>query len=210
MHTLVAVTAGLSTPSTTRQVAELIAQAAATRLNQSGYEANITVIELRELATDLAGAMTSSGLLTPALNRAIEQVTGADGLILVTPVFKASYSGLFKMFFDAIDAQAIVGIPTVIAATAGSARHSLVLDHALRPLMSYLRATVMPTAIFAATEDFGSDQGTQLGARINKAADELARAIAGTTPTAPAREESFLGLLRQHDGAQSTDAETTM
>lgn len=201
MYTLTAITAGLSTPSTTRQIAEQIAQATSNHLGKAGHEVEVTTIELRDLASDLASAMTSGGLLTPSLQKAIDQTTGADGLILVTPVFKASYSGLFKMFFDALDAQAIVGTPTVIAATAGSPRHSLVLDYSLRPLLSYLRATIMPTGIFAATEDFGGDQSGALTKRIDKAGGELAQAVAGAAPTQATQEESFLGLLQQHGGA---------
>ncbi|WPF65182.1 MULTISPECIES: FMN reductase [unclassified Corynebacterium] len=201
MYTLTAITAGLSTPSTTRQIAEQIAQAASEQLGQAGHEVEIITIELRDLASDLASAMTSGGLLTPALQKAIDHTTGADGLIVVTPVFKASYSGLFKMFFDALDTQAIVGKPTVIAATAGSPRHSLVLDYSLRPLLSYLRATIMPTGIFAATEDFGGAQSGALTQRIDKAGGELAQAVAGSAPAQATQEESFLGLLHQHDGA---------
>ncbi len=67
-------------------------------------------------------------------------MTGADGVIAVTPVFTASYSGLFKSFFDLIDPTALTGTPVLIGATGGTARHSLVLDHALRPLFAYLRA----------------------------------------------------------------------
>ena len=100
--------------------------------------------------------MVTGGIPTPRLTELREQVAAADGLIVVTPVFNGSYSGLFKMFFDALDKDALTGTPVLIAATAGSARHSLVLDHAMRPLFAYLRAVVVPTGIFAATEDFGS------------------------------------------------------
>ena len=90
------------------------------------------------------------------------------------PVFNGSYSGLFKMFFDALDKDSLAGTPVLIAAAAGSARHSLVLDHALRPLFAYLRAVVVPTGIFAATEDFGSHG---LSDRITRAAAELAALV---------------------------------
>ena len=97
--------------------------------------------------------------------------------IVVTPVFSASYSGLFKTFFDVLDTDTLAGVPVLIAATAGTARHSLVLEHALRPLFSYLHATVVPTGVFAATDDFG-DSG--LDARIDRAAGELAALLSGT------------------------------
>ena len=80
----------------------------------------------------------------------------ADAVIAVTPVFSAVYSGLFKMFFDVLEDGTLEGKPVLIAATAGTARHSLVLDFAMRPLFAYLRADVVPTGVFAASSDFGS------------------------------------------------------
>ena len=96
-------------------------------------------------------------------------------MIAVTPVFSASYSGLFKTFFDVLEHGALDGTPVLIAATAGTARHSLVLEHALRPLFAYLHAVAVPTGVFAATEDFGSPG---LSGRIDRAAGELADVVA--------------------------------
>ncbi len=127
------------------------------------------MIELRDLAVEIAHTFTN-GFPGPALSEAFDAVGGADALIVVTPVFSASYSGLFKSFFDALsstDAEALTGTPVLIAATGGSARHSLVLDHALRPLFSYLRAVVVPTGVYAASEDWGAEG---LDARIGRAA----------------------------------------
>ena len=115
----------------------------------------------------------------PALAAAIEQLRTADGVIAVTPVFSASFSGLFKTFFDVLEQGLLEGVPVLIAATAGTPRHSLVLDHALRPLFGYLRAVVVPTGVFAATEDFAS---TDLEHRIHRAAGELA-ALTGKVST---------------------------
>ncbi len=103
------------------------------------------MVELRELANDIAQNMVT-GFPGPRLRDAVDAVTGADGLIAVTPVFTGSYSGLFKSFFDVIDKDALAGRPVLVAATGGTARHSLVLDHAMRPLFAYLRAVVVPTA----------------------------------------------------------------
>ena len=83
-------------------------------------------------------------------------------------------TGLFKMFVDALDPEALGGMPVLVAATAGTERHQLVLDHALRPLFGYLRAVVLPTGVFAATEDFGGGGSAELGRRITRAAAELA------------------------------------
>jgi FMN reductase len=178
---LVVVSAGLSVPSSTRLLGDRLA-AAVGRQTPIGVEAGveIEVVELRELAVEIAHNFTN-GFPGRALSAAIEAVTGADGLIVVTPVFSASYSGLFKSFFDVLsagDQDALAGKPVLIAATAGTARHSLALEHALRPLFAYLHAVVLPTAVFAATDDFGADSadGT-LQSRITRAAGELAREI---------------------------------
>ena len=96
----------------------------------------------------------------------------------MTPVFAASYSGLFKTFFDVLENGALDGTPVLVAATAGTARHSLVLEHALRPLFAYLHAVVVPTGVFAATDDFGDTSDGSLDDRIRRAAGELA-ALAG-------------------------------
>ncbi|MDV2475367.1 oxidoreductase [Rhodococcus zopfii] len=115
------VTAGLSQPSSTRLLADRISDAVGTAVTARGAAADIDAIELRDLATDLATAMTVGGLPTPALAQARERLSSADGLIAVTPVFTGSYSGLFKMFFDAVDTDALGGMPTIVAATGGSA-----------------------------------------------------------------------------------------
>lgn len=171
---IVVITAGLSQPSSTRLLADRIADAVTAQVTARGEAAEVEVIELRELAQDLATTMTTGGLPTPAVTRARDAVSGADGLIAVTPVFTASFSGLFKMFLDVLDPDSMTGMPVLIAATAGTARHSLVLDHALRPVFTYLRAIVMPTGVFAATEDFGGGESDQLGRRVTRAATELA------------------------------------
>ena len=97
-------------------------------------------------------------------------------MIAVSPIFSASYSGLFKTFFDVLEEDSLAGKPVLIAATAGTARHSLALEHALRPLFSYLRAVVVPTAVFGASEDFGKvEQGSSsLSKRVDRAAREFA------------------------------------
>ncbi|GAB2780607.1 NAD(P)H-dependent oxidoreductase [Streptomyces chlorus] len=165
---IVVVSAGLSVPSSTRLLGERLA-AAATGQAPAGTR----VIELRDLAVDIAHNFTS-GFPAPALADAMDAVTGADGLIVVTPVFSGSYSGLFKSFFDVLgvrDREALAGKPVLIAATGGTPRHSLVLEHALRPLFAHLRAVVVPTAVYAASQDWG-DKG--LDTRIERAAGELA------------------------------------
>ncbi|HJG47048.1 CE1759 family FMN reductase, partial [Corynebacterium variabile] len=137
MKTLVIVNAGLGDPSTTRQVAQQIADATVRQVTAAGEGLDVQVIDVRTLAADLATYMTTF-IATPALEDARRTVTGADALIAATPVFQGSYSGLFKMFFDTLDMKSLAGIPVTMVATAGTARHSMVLDFAVRPLLSFL------------------------------------------------------------------------
>jgi len=182
LRTIAVVSAGLSQPSSTRLLADQLAAATARGLPAG---TRIEAIELRELAHDIVNNLLT-GFPGPALRRAIEQVTSADGLIAVTPLYSGSYNGLFKSFFDVLDPDALAGKPVLIAATGGTARHSLALEHAIRPLLTYLRALTVPTAVFAATQDWGSagSSGSALTARIERAGAELAAVIDQRQPAA--------------------------
>ncbi|MFF9068264.1 FMN reductase [Streptomyces sp. NPDC014891] len=195
---LVAVSAGLSSPSSTRLLADRLLQAARYRLAEQEYAVDVQVVELRDLAVDIANNLVT-GFPSGRLQDAIDAVTGADGVIAVTPVFTASYSGLFKSFFDLVDPAALTGTPVLIGATGGTARHSLVLDHALRPLFAYLRAQVLPTAVYAASEDWGTggDAYTEgLPSRITRAGTEFADAVAAR-PSRRAGEDEVVPFARQ-------------
>jgi FMN reductase len=182
LRTIAVVSAGLSQPSSTRLLADQLAAATARGLPAG---TRIEAIELRELAHDIVNNLLT-GFPSPALGRAIEQVTSADGLIAVTPLYSGSYNGLFKSFFDVLDPDALAGKPALIAATGGTPRHSLALEHAIRPLLTYLRAVTVPTAVFAATQDWGSagSSGSALTARIERAGAELAAVIDQRQPAA--------------------------
>ncbi|CAM5365636.1 FMN reductase [Streptomyces canarius] len=171
---VVVVSAGLSVPSSTRLLADRLAAA----VNRA-TPVDIEVVELRDLAVEIAHNFTN-GFAGKALAAAQDAVTRADGLIVVTPVFSASYSGLFKSFFDVLDKDALTGKPVLIGATGGTGRHSLVLEHALRPLFAYLHAVVVPTGVYAASEDWGAEG---LAERTDRAAAELAALM----PLAPRR-----------------------
>ncbi|GAA3393721.1 FMN reductase [Streptomyces roseoviridis] len=195
---LVAVSAGLSSPSSTRLLADRLLQAARYRLAEQEYAVDVEVVELRDLAVDIAKNLVT-GFPSEKLRQAVDAVTGADGVIAVTPVFTASYSGLFKSFFDLVDPTALTGTPVLVGATGGTARHSLVLDHALRPLFAYLRAVVAPTAVYAASEDWGSggDEYTEgLPARITRAGNEFADMVAAR-PGRRAEEEEIVPFEQQ-------------
>ncbi|MFI6344784.1 FMN reductase [Streptomyces sp. NPDC050560] len=185
---LVLVTAGLSSPSSTRMLADRLAEATARRVRAADPEAEpvaVAAVELRELARDIAGHLVT-GFPPPALDAALTEVAGADAVIAVSPVFSASYSGLFKSFFDVLDPEALTGKPVLIGATGGSPRHSLVLEHALRPLFSYLRAVVVPTGVYAASEDWGAEG---LAERVDRAGGELAALLTGGPATRAHRPE---------------------
>lgn len=152
-------------------------------LARQGCEATSDVFELRDHAHDIMNNLLT-GFPSPALETVINAVVSADGIIAVTPIFSTSYSGLFKSFIDILDSDALTGKPVLIGANAGTARHSLAIDYAIRPLFVYLHAHPMPTGVFAASGDWGdsADQVAPLSARIDRGAGELARAVAERQP----------------------------
>ncbi|PZG19381.1 FMN reductase [Nonomuraea aridisoli] len=197
---LVVVTAGLTQPSSSRLLADRLAEAVARRLEETpGTSPEVRVIELRELAVDVANNFVT-GFPNARLREALDAVTEADGLIAVTPIFSGSYSGLYKSFFDVIDNTALTGTPVLIGATGGTARHSLALEHAVRPLFTYLRAVVAPTAVYAASEDWGGGHGAftdGLGERIDRAAEELAGLMAHRAPRREPEEDAVVPFEEQ-------------
>jgi len=181
------VTAGLGKPSSTRLLADRLAAATAEELGTYGQAAEIEVVEVRDHAHDVVNNLLT-GFPPSGLAAAVETVTGADAVIAVTPTFNASYSGLFKAFFDTLEEGALAGTPVLMGATGGTARHSLVLEHAMRPMFAHLRAAALPTAVYAASEDWGaSGEGDGLTERIARAGAELAAAVADR-PAAVARD----------------------
>ncbi|PWI14484.1 hydroxymethylpyrimidine ABC transporter substrate-binding protein [Streptomyces sp. Act143] len=178
---LVVVAAGLSSPSSTRLLADRLAAATLDHV-----DAEAEVFELRDLAIEIAQHFVT-GFPPTRLAAALDAVAAADGLIAVTPVFSASCSGLFKSFFDLIDKDALTGKPVLAGATGGTARHSLVTEHALRPLFTYLRALVVPTAVYAASEDWGEEG---LAHRVARAGTELARFMTSTGTTTGATDSA--------------------
>ncbi|GAA1529102.1 FMN reductase [Microbacterium ginsengiterrae] len=173
------ISAGLSNPSSTRMLADRLAKATVAQLSEHDIEATIDVIELRELAHDITDNLLT-GFAPAALESAINSVYSADALIAVTPIFSTSYSGLFKSFVDVLDPDGLGGKPVLIGANAGTVRHSLAIDYAIRPLFAYLHAEAVSTGVFAASSDWGSggDEVAPLSARVEKGAKELAEAIA--------------------------------
>ncbi len=188
---IVVVSAGLSQPSSTRLLADRLAAAAGADPRARGRTVEFETIELRDHAQDLVNHLLT-GFPSPHLRATIEHVLGADGLIAVTPIFNASFSGLFKLFFDVLERDSLAGLPVLIGATGGTARHSLALEHAVRPMFAYLDAAVAPTAVYAAAEDWGQEAGgmdVDLVDRIERAAREFAHAV--ETRDRPATTDPF-------------------
>jgi len=166
---LVVISAGASDPSSTRMLADRIAERVSTRAGQRGRQVDVHVVEVRTLASEIATALTSQ-LHGPRLKEATELLRLADGIIVSTPIYKAGASGLLKGFLDVLDNDLLIAKPVVLAATAGTARHALVVDEQLRSLFAYLRTLTVPTSLFAAAEDWGDPA---LATRIDRAAVEL-------------------------------------
>jgi FMN reductase len=182
-RTLVVISGGLRSPSSTRLLADRLAEATVAELAARDVSVDVRVVDLREYAHDITNSMLT-GFAAPALRDVLNTLARADGVIAVTPIFNASYSGLFKSFFDVIDDTSLVDKPVLIGATGGTARHSLALEHAVRPLFAYLRAVVMSTAVYASAEDWASEaesagvvhgsSDAALRSRVERAARELA------------------------------------
>ena len=198
--------AGLGVPSSSRLLADQLAAAATGKLAAAGYEVTIDFVELRELAVDIANNFVT-GFAPPRLAEVIAGVEASDGIIAVTPVFSASYSGLFKSFIDVLDPKSLDGKAVLLGATGGTDRHQMVLDHAMRPLFSYLRTRTTATAVFAGPQDWGNtdDGGTPLSLRIERAAAEFSRLLEGEQPgrkPAPLESLPFEQLLAGISGGQ--------
>jgi FMN reductase len=166
---LVIISAGTSDPSSTRLLADRIADRTCELSACHGRTVTANVIELREISADIASALVSQ-LISPRLQAAITALGEADGIIACTPVYKAGPSGLFSSFIDILDDDLIIARPVVLAATAGTARHALVVDEQMRSMFAYLRALTIPTSLFAAPEDWGDPA---LNKRIDRAAVEF-------------------------------------
>lgn len=164
---IVAISAGLGEPSSTQLLGERL-------LKATGAD-QVHHVELRLLAHDLVNSLLTR-MQSPALEQVITEVVEADALIVVSPVYNASVSGLFKMFFDVLHEGALLDKPVLLAATGGTPRHSLAIDQAMLPLFFYLKAAVAPTAVFAATDDWG-DADSGLEGRIQRAGRELAAMV---------------------------------
>lgn len=167
---LVAVSGGMQRPSKTTTLAE---QLLALIANEIPCEPRL--VEMGRLAPQLTGAVWRSQL-PDTVERELVAVEQADVLVVATPVYRGSYTGLFKHFFDFIHQDALIDKPVLLAATGGSQRHALVIDHQLRPLFSFFQARTLPLGIYATDEDF-TDYRLQNDALIQRAGLAVQRAL---------------------------------
>jgi FMN reductase len=145
---LLAVSGGLQRPSRSAALAEHLLDLIADKL-----PCEQRLVELGQLAPQLAGAAWRTQL-PDSVERELAAVEQADVLVVATPVFRGSYTGLFKHFFDFIHRDALIDKPVLLAATGGSERHALVIDHQLRPLFSFFQARTLPLGVYATDADF--------------------------------------------------------
>jgi FMN reductase len=202
--TVAVINAGVSDPSSTRLLADRIAQKTIDTLRQADTTATVWPIDLGRIAVDIAQALVS-GMPGQKVQDAIGQLARADAIIAATPVYKAGISGLFKSFADLIDNDLLIAKPVILAATGGSARHAMVVDEHLRPLFAFLRAIPMPTSLYAAPEDWGS---SDLGKRIARATGELAVILRSQVPREIA-DSNWAGYQHQF-GGNATRAERSV
>src|SRR5690625_4411985 len=197
---IVVLTARLSQPSSSRILADARAISTTVALDLDSVTAQTSTIEIREQA-HAVNDMHLTRFASAELRDVIDQVKSADGIIAVTPIFTAGPSGLFKSFIDLFTSNDFDGKPVLLGATGGTARHTMVVESAIRPLFTYLRADLATTAVFAATDDWsGVDEANPLPNRLKRAGSEFAR-IVGNYVNPGAFDEfdaapSFIDLLQ--------------
>lgn len=164
---IVAVSGSLHRPSSTTALVAGLAAAVAERV-----DADVRVLELADLGPLLAGALRREAL-APEVEEALVAIETADLLVVGSPVYRASFTGLFKHLFDFVGQHSLVDTPVLLAATGGSHRHALTIEHQLRPLFAFFQALTLPVGVFAASEDFeqGRVRCPEVLDRIQAAAD---------------------------------------
>ena len=170
---ILSITTSLSEDSTTLKLANKITAAATSAADDAGLSPETESVNVRNLSSDLTD-MALTGFRSENLEAAFAQVAEADVIVTVAPVYKVAPVGLHTLFWQLIDEKALANKPVLIGSTGGTPRHSLAGETVLRPMLSYLKGIVVPTTVFAATDDWGSvEGGRNLNARIAQASAEL-------------------------------------
>ena len=170
---VVGISGNLTRPSKTKAFISHIAGEVAGRIG-----ATSKVFDIEDLGPSLLQARRI-GELDTAAHDIVEQLLRADVLVAGSPTFKGSYTGLFKHLFDLLDPASLRGKPVILAATGGGERHSLIVEHQLRPLFGFFEALTMPTAIYASDKDFadGVLASEAIHARARQAVAEVVNVV---------------------------------
>lgn len=168
-RTIIGVSGNLDRPSKTRALVQTAVATAASR-----FEALGAVFDLADFGPSLGTARRAADLAPPARS-ALDVILSADALVVASPVYKGSYTGLFKHLFDLIDPEALRDKPVLLAATGGGDRHALVIEHQLRPLFGFFEARTLQTGVYASERDFVSGQpaSSALTDRLERAVGQL-------------------------------------
>lgn len=176
---IVGFSGNISRPSSTRRFVETVTEALA---KQAGL--SHAVFDVEDLGSSLTAARSVADL-DPAARRVIRTIIEADALVIGSPTYKGSYTGLFKHVIDLLDPSDLRGKPILLTATGGGDRHSLVVEHQLRPLFAFFEAFVLPTAIYTSSRDFtDGNPSAAIRDRVNQALAEASVLVKARSDTA--------------------------
>ncbi|WP_192385184.1 FMN reductase [Mesorhizobium silamurunense] len=171
----IGVSGNVTRPSKTRAFVDHIVGQVAKKIGASS-----ATFDIEDFGPSLAQARRL-GDLDPSARNIVEQLSGAAVLVVGSPTFKGSYTGLFKHFFDLLEPTSLRGKPIILAATGGGERHSLVVEHQLRPLFGFFEALTIPTGVYASDRDFadGVIISEAIRKRTEQAVAEACRLVGG-------------------------------
>ena len=153
---IVAVSGSLHSPSKTTVLVHEILEGFATALRSGAgndLEVETHLIELSDIGREFSGALSRDDL-SPVAEDALRRIESATLLIVASPVYRASFTGLFKHVFDFVGQYSLRGTPVLLAATGGSDKHALIIEHQFRPLFSFFQAITLPIGVYASDTDF--------------------------------------------------------
>ena len=191
---VVGVSGSLKAPSRTIELVEQIVAQLGTHL-----DVEPTLIRVNELGPHFAGALTRDEL-QHEVEDALLAIESADVLVVASPVYRASFTGLFKHLFDFVDQYALVDKPVILAATGGSERHALIIEHQFRPLFGFFQALTLPLGIYAHDSDFTDYKiaSPRLRERLDKAVAKAVPLIRGNLAEREAIAQVLAGEREPH------------
>jgi FMN reductase len=178
-RTVVVFSGNITRPSKTRRFVAHIVDEIAVRNSLQGV-----TYDVADLGPSFPMAQSAHDLDDGA-RRIMNEVIGANALVVASPAYKGSYTGLFKHFFDLVDPLALRGKPVLLAATGGGDRHMLLMEHQLRPLFAFFEAMAMPTSIYATEKDFveGVPRSPSIVSRVEQGIAQVGVALSSLERT---------------------------